>query len=384
MKRATLVTSALATVSVLAVASPALAMRDPGPGGMSLYRYTPPPPRAGTAPMYNHGLAVPVPLQRGEASLGDQYRDGMGLYQYLRANPIVRRDPHGLYGEDMHEGYAEDLARIAGFTPANAHLLALADERQDTAGPQRDALALRTHLGGPRDWTLGQCFWSNCLFWDNAAADLWHLPREQRARGRVHPSSPQSTVLMRAGINNGAQLILPHYISFRLECGHVDTDIESKSGAGRAYHLEIEQTAFGGRSITITAVQDPLDTFGQGLHAFQDSFAHQGGLTGHGWRGMPNPDRAGDQHVSWPLNRSADDPWQDRSAFRGAVAGTLGWMAVFLNTHNAYGTFNNMTNAVNAIQGLNDVDTGTLLNDLETTIGGSPARIPVWNARGVI
>ena len=113
----------------------------------------------------------------------------------------------------------------------------------------------------------------------------------------------QSSILLEAAINGSAYLNMPNYISFRLKIGHVDTDIKAKTGNGTAYHLDINQKLIGGRTISITSVQDPLDTFGQGVHAFQDSYAHIGGLTGHGWRRMPDPElETGRRRYSCPLN----------------------------------------------------------------------------------
>jgi len=131
-------------------------------------------------------------------------------------------------------------------------------------------------------------------------------------------------------------LTIPDYISFRLECGHINTDISAKSGNGAAYHLDITQTLFGGRHIVIANVRDVLDTFGQGLHAYEDSYAHQGGLTGHGWRMMPDPDDQGDYHYSWPLSYAADDASQDILSLTQCEAGLYDWAQRFLSAHQEY------------------------------------------------
>lgn len=73
MKRTTHLTAALAIAVVFAAASPALAMRDPGPGGM-------------------HG---PTPPRLGQTGVGNEYADGMNLYQYCRSNPAALTDPAG-------------------------------------------------------------------------------------------------------------------------------------------------------------------------------------------------------------------------------------------------------------------------------------------------
>jgi hypothetical protein len=81
MKQTTLLIGALA-IAVIATATPAFAMRDPGPGGMAMYNYGPQPPRI------------------GQAGLNNQYADGMSLYQYVRSNPCSHTDPHGLLSSD--------------------------------------------------------------------------------------------------------------------------------------------------------------------------------------------------------------------------------------------------------------------------------------------
>jgi hypothetical protein len=79
MKRTTLLTAALA-IAVVATATPAFAMRDPGAGsGMAMYNYGPQPPRI------------------GQTGLNNQYADGMNLYEYVGSNPVVRQDPMGLW-----------------------------------------------------------------------------------------------------------------------------------------------------------------------------------------------------------------------------------------------------------------------------------------------
>jgi hypothetical protein len=72
MKRTTLLVGALA-IAVIATATPAFAMRDPGPGGM-------------------RGA---MPPRVGQAGLGGQYADGMNLYQYARSTPPNGTDPMG-------------------------------------------------------------------------------------------------------------------------------------------------------------------------------------------------------------------------------------------------------------------------------------------------
>lgn len=76
MKRTTLLIAAL-TLAVIATATAAFAMRDPGAGGMAMYNYGPQPPRI------------------GQAGLNNQYADGMNLYQYVRSNPLAYLDPQG-------------------------------------------------------------------------------------------------------------------------------------------------------------------------------------------------------------------------------------------------------------------------------------------------
>jgi hypothetical protein len=79
MKRTTLLSAALA-IAVIAAATPAFAMRDPGAGGMAMYNYGPQPPRV------------------GQTALNNQYADGVNLYQYVQSSPIQRMDPFGLQG----------------------------------------------------------------------------------------------------------------------------------------------------------------------------------------------------------------------------------------------------------------------------------------------
>jgi len=81
MKRTTLLIAALA-IAVIATATPAFAMRDPGAGGMALYNYGPQPPRI------------------GQAGLNNQYADGMNLYQYVKSSPVSGLDPSGLRTKD--------------------------------------------------------------------------------------------------------------------------------------------------------------------------------------------------------------------------------------------------------------------------------------------
>jgi hypothetical protein len=150
MKRTTLLIGALA-LAVIATATPAFAMRDPGPGpmpgsGMGLYQYGTPAPgrtptpaympagpsRTGMA-LYSYGArqSVPsfgrharrragalIPPRIGQAGLNNQYADGMNLYQYVRSNPINRRDWTGLESEcycgpDV-TGFLVDLVNHAG------------------------------------------------------------------------------------------------------------------------------------------------------------------------------------------------------------------------------------------------------------------------------
>ena len=267
----------------------------------------------------------------------DQYADGMDLYQYVQGRPTCSGDPLGLYNDDVHYDETYTSALAAGFSERSAERLARADVGQDTeVAPDRRAPQLRLHIGNARDWSTSDCFWSNCFFWDNAVAELWHLPRVGGAEGRVHANSDQSRVLLDAAISGQSQLSMSDYISFRLECGHVNTDIHAKSGTGMAYHLEIEQTLFGGRRIAVTNVRDALDTFGQGLHAYQDSYAHQGGLTGHGWRTMPDPDKNGVHHFSCPLNGAADIAAWDKQSHADAMSGTVDLMRRFLTRHPEY------------------------------------------------
>ena len=126
MKRTTLLIAALA-IAVIATATPASAMRDPGAGAMpgndmGLYQYGPPaagrasvpgympggPTRTGMA-LYTYGSkrpAAPLPMSArrgivtppriGQTGLNNQYADGMNLYQYVGSNPAVYVDPSGL------------------------------------------------------------------------------------------------------------------------------------------------------------------------------------------------------------------------------------------------------------------------------------------------
>jgi len=98
MRRTTLLTAALAIAGVVAAATPAMAMRDPGAGtmagrGMGLYDYT---SKAGQ------------PARIGRGGLNNQYADGLNLYQYVDGNPVIRLDPTGnayITGGGMFSGY---------------------------------------------------------------------------------------------------------------------------------------------------------------------------------------------------------------------------------------------------------------------------------------
>ena len=99
MKRTRLITGLIGIVALSLFAADAAAyyhpamgrflQRDPGPGGAT---------RIGTAGRaVGGGFIQPDPV-------GNQYADGMNLYQYVRSNPITRLDPDGLWGRETHWG----------------------------------------------------------------------------------------------------------------------------------------------------------------------------------------------------------------------------------------------------------------------------------------
>lgn len=97
MNKLNVLVAVAAIATMLSVPTPALAMRDPGPGGA-------PPPT--DQALYNYGprrqpsqtpYAQPaMPPRIGRAGLNNQYADGMNLYQYVGSNPLVYVDPSGL------------------------------------------------------------------------------------------------------------------------------------------------------------------------------------------------------------------------------------------------------------------------------------------------
>ena len=112
MKRTTLLTAALA-IAVIAAATPAFAMRDPGAGGMAMYNYGPMPPRI------------------GQAGIGGQYSDGMSLYQYVRSNPTNMKDPQGLWAQNVHELATKRWAIQVGYPNVAAAAVGAADNAVD-------------------------------------------------------------------------------------------------------------------------------------------------------------------------------------------------------------------------------------------------------------
>jgi len=134
-----------------------------------------------------HGSQTPLPSDGHHPGLGQtqpsvnpavQYEDGLNLYPYVVSNPCTLVDPLGLYNEDVHEDLTYQILKWAGFKEDAAIKVALADQYQDSiTAPERRAPQLRLHTGNARDWSVANCFWGNCLFWDNAVAELWHLPR---------------------------------------------------------------------------------------------------------------------------------------------------------------------------------------------------------------
>lgn len=255
----------------------------------------------------------------------------MSLYQYVSSAPTNRVDPSGLYGPDVHFTSTFVMALQEGFNLGSAYKLAMANNGQDDPDRAADTLRINNPMPG-RDWTLAQSVLGNALFWDSAANELWHLSRTEGWDGRVRPESPQSEVLIRAAINGQATLQMPGYISHRLLTGSMNTDIMAKTSGNTAYNLQISHGFFGGRTISVTNVGEPLDTFGQGLHAYQDSFAHQGGLTGH-----PHDRKMPGGGISYIWNSVADDIRQDPVSYGRAVAGTRAWMRQFLAAHPEYG-----------------------------------------------
>ncbi|MGA7617538.1 MAG: RHS repeat-associated core domain-containing protein, partial [Thermoanaerobaculia bacterium] len=59
------------------------------------------------------------------------YRDSSNLYSYCHGDPVNRRDPTGQYETDVHRVFTQYLALRAGFSPAEALLIAAGDEAVD-------------------------------------------------------------------------------------------------------------------------------------------------------------------------------------------------------------------------------------------------------------
>ena len=179
--------------------------RDPGAGG---------PPRPGSAGPAVSGGFIPR----------DQYVDGMNLYQYVRSNPIIRLDPTGLWGEDIHLKLTRQLAQAAG--------IACADDMAAGANRPDNDYWRRPGFAGVADIMAVSALGSEVRdFKVNQMAE-WHFPASPN--GKVEPDSVAANAKVTAG---------------RKTCD--------------------------------------FTLFSEGLHVLQDSWAHQGtpylwGKVGHG------------------------------------------------------------------------------------------------------
>jgi len=131
MKRTTLLTAVLA-IAVIATATPAFGMRDPGAGGMPMYNYGPTPTTPGGMPIHNSSQEAPTPPRIDRYGPNGQYADGMSLYQYVKSSPTTYLDPTGLFGKDVHQVMTQALTNRV--CPRIAAQVANADQGMDENG----------------------------------------------------------------------------------------------------------------------------------------------------------------------------------------------------------------------------------------------------------
>jgi hypothetical protein len=161
------------------------------------------------------------------------YRDGANAYAFAGNDPSNHGDPLGLYQSDFHQGMTAFLARAAGFSETQSQFLGqlAVSPDNDQRGPFFTGFMLefsRRPLVSKRAFGSESPFSPSQL--DQAARDLrdWHFPLSRVViDGSLHlhvlPNSPEARIEVEAGI-----------------------------------------------------VAHDLASFGQGLHALQDSFSHQG------------------------------------------------------------------------------------------------------------
>ncbi|MGB2824382.1 MAG: RHS repeat-associated core domain-containing protein [Phycisphaerae bacterium] len=188
-----------------------------------------------------------------------EYGDSMNLYQYVKANPVDRIDPYGLWGEGMHRETTAMLAGQAGMCfPKEVGDSAYAPD-EDKRSPPRSYFA---YLG----WLIESMVFGIDIDKFEAieerldtAAD-WHFPRDI-------------------------------------------TSLDVKGGSDAA-RRELED---GIKSCN-------LKQFSEGLHVLQDSYSHEGPPPLAGDRLGHSRDRFGQRGVLSGLSTDAEDPrifWED-------------------------------------------------------------------------
>jgi RHS repeat-associated protein len=193
------------------------------------------------------------------------YVDSPNLYAYAGGDPVNGRDPRGEYEADFHYGMTLYLALKAGFIPRKAKEVAEGAERPDTDDRSPVPNALN-YLLNPDP------------FASHAAARRlqdWHFPKKDTYSGKVVPCS--------------------------------------------SWAREKIESALRRRN---------LHDFAEGLHPFEDSWAHQGnppidGNSGHSRDKTPG---------QWPptfMSHEADQTWQYPSDAMDAARAVYAYLQAF-------------------------------------------------------
>jgi len=144
------------------------------------------------------------------------YADGMGLYEYTRSSPTYYADPLGLWGRDFHQYTTAMLAVLAGMCfPGDVGAWANAPDEDWRSAPRSGIAGAALSVGAGAAGMIG-----GRLLVDRAAE--WHFPMEP-GKDQVEPGSNYARGKYEDGIDR---------------CN--------------------------------------LKKFSEGLHTFQDSWAHQG------------------------------------------------------------------------------------------------------------
>ncbi len=235
-----------------------------------------PQPSVQLSPRARETLILPIPLyvemvppllvlSRPPATLLPLRQN---LYQYAFNSPLRFVDATGLYEADFHYGLTKYLAIQAGFSESDAEVIA-----RGTIRPDQD---FRSPVGNQLKIWGGRFGLYSDQEVENARAVLrqWHFARDKNAEV-VTPDSPATREKVRRAIESGK-----------------------------------------------------LNDFGEGLHPFEDSWAHQGrpyfGDSGHAKERGGGLSHKADQTFQFP-----DDAWQ-------AARRTYDMMLDFLKQHPEY------------------------------------------------